>query len=69
LKNQSKEITELQSKVSAQDGIIKNLEGDAAKIKIQWEIFIKEEQKTSLNSAAKLSNLHESIFSCLQDQR
>jgi hypothetical protein len=55
--------------MSAKDGIIKNLEGDAAKIKIQWEIFIKEEQKTSLNSAAKLSNLHESIFSCLQDQR
>jgi hypothetical protein len=45
LKNQSKEIAELQSKVSAQDRIIKNLEGDAAKIKILWEIFIKDEQK------------------------
>jgi hypothetical protein len=69
LKNQSKEIAELQSKVNAQDGIIKSLEGDAEKIKIKWEIFIKDEQKLAYNSGAKLSNLHEAIFACLQDQK
>ncbi len=69
MKNQSKEIAELKSKVSAQDRIIKSLEGDAEKIKIRWEIFIKDEQKLAYDSGAKRSNLHEAIFACLQDQK